>query len=294
MKKLLVVLTAVLVLSGISLAQSYEFSLFGGYALTSVKGATSYEDTWSSYYGGFNPISETTFISQTSKNAPFFGASFSLFFNPSFGIQLSAGFLNADVPSVSDFTFNWRRVSNGTQYSENFLTDGTGTLSSIPVSLNLVARFGNERFQGYVSGGPTLFLNSFEATSAFGFGIEDPYQIIIWPYLYSVDSIDAVNVGLDIPKTSWTGFGGNIGAGFTFYVSPSIGLSLDARYYLCPAKDLPWNFQTGSYDGLLDNLTGFDFTQDNVDYVLGLSDFMTKINPSFFKFTAGLTFRFGN
>ena len=125
MKKFLVVLTAVLVLSGISLAQSCEFSLLGGYALTSVKGATSYTDTWSSYYGGFNPITETTNISQTSKNSFFFGGAFSIFFSPSIGIQLSAGFLNADVPSVSDFTFNWRRVSTGQQYSENFLTDGT-------------------------------------------------------------------------------------------------------------------------------------------------------------------------
>jgi opacity protein-like surface antigen len=298
MKKSLLGALLVLALAGLSMAQSYqpqfEFSIFGGYALTNVRGATAYSDTYSSYFGYFDPINESTTIDLKSKNGLFFGGSISYFFSPSIGLQLSAGFLNSDVPNTSTVSYSRHNTLNGQTYTDDFAFTGTGTFSSIPISLNLVARFGNDRLSGYLSGGPTLYLNSYEGVSSFGFGIYDYSAEYIYPYLYLTDYVDVLQVGLEIPKTSWTGFGGNIGAGVTFNFSPSVGLTLDARYYLCPAKDLPWNFQLGDYDGLLNTLTGYSFTQDDVDYVLGVSDFMTRINPSFFKITAGISFRFGN
>ena len=298
MKKIFLGGLFVLALAGLSLAQSYqpqfEFNLFGGYALTSVRGTTAYTDTYSSYFGYFDPITESTTIDLKSKNSFFFGGSFTYYFNPNFGLQLSAGFLNSDVPNTSTVTYTRLNNNNGQTYTDNFAWTGTGTLNSIPISLNLVARFGNDQLSGYVSGGPTLYLNSYQATSSFGYGIYDWGIQYIYPVYYFTDYIDLLQVGLEIPKTSWTGIGGNIGAGVTLNVSPSIGLSLDARYYLCPAKDLPWNFQLGDYNGVLNTLTGYSFTQDDADYVTGLGTLTTKVNPSFFKISAGLSFRFGN
>ena len=46
--------------------------------------------------------------------------------------------------------------------------------------------------------------------------------------------------------------------------------------------------------GVLNTLSGYSFTQDDADYVTGLKALTTKVNPSFFKLTAGLSIRFGN
>jgi hypothetical protein len=298
MKKSLLGALLVLGLAGLTMAQSYqpqfELSLYGGYALTSVRGTTAYSDTYSSYFGYFDPINESTTIDLKSKNGIFFGGSLSYFFSSNIGLQLSVGYLNSDVPNTSTVDYSRHDTLNGQTYSDSFSWTGTGTLSTIPISLNLVARFGSDRLSAYVSGGPTLYLNSYEATSSFGYGIYDYSVTYIYPNLYYTDYIDMLQVGLEIPKTSWTGFGGDLGAGVTFLLSPSIGLSLDARYYLCAAKELPWKFQLGDYNGVLNTLSGYSFTQDDADYVTGLTALTTKVNPSFFTLTAGLSIRFGN
>jgi hypothetical protein len=297
-KKLILIPLFLVGLSLFSLAQSnqppFEFNLFGGYALTSVKGSTFYGNTWSSYFGQFNPINETTTIDLKSKNGVFFGGGFSFFFSPTFGLQMSAGFLKSDVPNTSNFQFSFRKVSDGQTSTDNFAWFGTGTLHTIPISLNLIAKFGNGRIAGYVSAGPTLYLNSFEAASSFGFGVQSPYSKWFIGFIDEVDFIDALQVGLNIPSTSWTGIGGDFGTGFTYRIGPFLGLTLDARYYLCPDKELPWAFRLGDYNGVLNILNNFPFQQDRVDYVLGLSSFTTKVNPSFLKITAGIDIGFGN
>jgi hypothetical protein len=297
-KKLVLIPLFLVGLPSFSLAQSYqppfEFNLFGGYAVTCVKGSTFYGNTWSSYFGQFSPINETTTIDLKSNNGAFFGGGFSFFFSPKFGLQLTGGFLTTAVPNTSNFQFSFRKVSDGQTYTDNFAWDGMGTLHTIPISLNLIAKFGNERIAGYVSAGPTVFLNSFEAASSFGFGVESPYSKLFIGFTYEVDRIDALQVGLNIPSMNWTGIGGDFGAGFIYSVSPSLGLTLDARYYLCPEKEWPWAFQLGDYNGLLNVLNNFPFQQDRVDHVLGLSSFTTKVNPSFFKISAGINIGFGN
>ena len=269
------------------LGPGLEISLFGGLGMTGVKGQTTVNDRWSSYYGFFNPITENTIIDVTSKSGMFFGGGLGYFFSPNLGLQLNFGYLKSDSPNTSNFTYNWTNTISGSSTSKNYPWTGTGSLVSIPVSLNLVARFGSTRMQGYVTAGGTLFLNSFEGASSFGYGDSYSYYYIIWPYVYYSETLDAYQVGLTIPKTSWTAFGGDIGAGFTFMVSPMFGLFVEGKYFFCPAKDFTWDIVTGTYNGLFDNLTG-TLGQAAVDYVYSKNAMTVKINPSFFQAVAGV------
>ncbi len=269
------------------LGPGMEISLFGGLGMTSVKGQTTANDRWSSYYGFFNPITENTIIDVASKSGMFFGGGLGYFFSPNLGLQLSFGYLKSDSPNTSNFTYNWTNTVSGSSYSKNYPWTGTGSLVSIPISLNFVARFGSPRMYGYVNAGGTLFLNSFEGASSLGYGDAYSYSTYIYPYIYYTETLDAYQVGLTIPKTSWTAFGGDIGAGFTFMVSPMFGLFVEGKYFLCAAKDLTWDIVTGTYHGLFGNLTG-TIGQSTVDYIYSKNAMTVKINPSFFQAVAGV------
>lgn len=277
------------------LGPGLEISLFGGLGMTSVKGQTTANDRWSSYYGFFDPITENTIIDVTSKSGMFFGGGLGYFFSPNLGVQLNFGYLKSDSPNTSNFTFNFTNTVTGRSYSYPSYQpgiwdspwNGTGSLVSIPVSLNIVARFGSARMQGYVTAGGTLFLNSFEGASSLGYGDAYSYYYYSYPYYYFSETIDAYQIGLTIPKTSWTAFGGDVGAGFTFMVSPMFGLFVEGKYFLCPAKDLTWDIVTGTYKGLFGNLTG-TLGQTGVDYIYSKNAMTMKINPSFFQAVAGV------
>jgi hypothetical protein len=260
-----------------------EINLLGGYGMTSVKGASNYMDTWSYQY--LSSVSESTDITGTSKGGMFFGGSFSYFFSPNLGIQLSGGYLKSDVPTTANFSFSYKWTTSSTVYNESKSFAGTGSLSVMPISLNLVGRFGDGALKIYVSAGPTMFLNSFQADSTVGYGVSTYY--IIYPYAYQ--NVDALGLPVDIPKTSWSGFGFNAGADACYMFSPSIGFAVGARYFFCAPKELPWTTMTGgTYNGIFyTSITGVQYTQAMATNIL---DVITtfKVNPSFFQITAGI------
>ena len=261
-----------------------EISLFGGYGLTSVKGASNYADIWNYQY--LSSVSENTDISGTSKGGMFFGGSFSYFFTPNLGIQLSGGYLKSDVPTVADFSFSytWAASVGGGTFNKTASWAGTGSLSVIPVSLNLVGRFGEGALKISASAGPTIFLNSFQATSNVGWGTT-------WYWidgLYANQAVDALAIDAAIPKTSWSGFGFNAGLDATFMFSESLGFFVGARYYYCAPKDLPWTMVPGTYDGIFyTTITGVQYSSQNASDTADLTTAF-KVNPSFFQITGGI------
>ena len=277
-------------------AQKFELSLYGGYALTQVNGQSNYTRTWDFYY--LDSVTETTNITGKSPGAGSIGASFAYFFTPNFGIQLSGEFLlKGNIPMKSHFNYDYTWYT-GSSYNETADWEGTGGLSSIPISLDLVGRFGGGTIGGSVSAGATLFMNSFEADSAIGLGYSEYSWYWYWyPYWYYWwQDVDALRIPAVIDKTSWTAFGGNFGASLTFKMSDKIGLFLDGRYFLCPAKEFDWSFVTGTYDGIFyDDITDVEIDQDALDY-LGVGNNMKpfKVNPSFFRIAAGIKFYLGD
>jgi hypothetical protein len=143
----------------------------------------------------------------------------------------------------------------------------------------LILRFSQERFQGYFSFGPTLFLNKAFLESE-----------LAYPVYYVGYAVDVFMIPATVNQ-SWTSIGGNLGGGFTIWVAPAFGLFFDARYYLAGKKTVDWMFQQDEYLGLFDN---FYYTFDSTDVDFVNSDFnpvLLQINPSFILLSGGIKIR---
>jgi len=286
MKKVFVTVLVVLALASVTRAQMpdkrFEFNIFGGYGMTYVKGASTYSDTWTAFL--FGDVTETTNIAATSKGAPFFGAGFNYFFTPNIGLGLNFGYLKAGIDTTANFTFDY-----GSQTTENWLTTGD-SLTAIPISLNLIARFGDGPLQFFIEGGPTLYFNDVKINSSLGYGV----NWTTYDYPYTTSHLDVLQIPLsayDVKsgKPSWTGFGANIGGGITFMFSPSIGLNVEARYFLNPTRDFDWTIVTGTYDGIYGGVKGWTFSSDDAQYIFDNNLISTfKVNPSFLQLMLGL------
>lgn len=268
------------------LGPGLEISVFGGLGMPQVKGTANYHDQWS---GNFYAVTENADISTTSKSSAFFGAGLNYFFSANIGLGLNVGYLKSGLTTASAYTFSYSSVSKSANWAG---TDNS--FSSIPVSLDLIARFGGSKMQGYVQAGPTLFMNDAKIDSAIGWG----YNYLVYSYPYYYEYYDAVQIPMNAydlkggtGKTSWTGIGGNIGAGATFMLSPSFGLNIEARYFICPEREFDWTLVPGKYTGLFVTNPTTTVTVDSavIDPIFSGSHLTTiKINPSFFQITAGV------
>ena len=100
---------------------------------------------------------------------------------------------------------------------------------------------------------------------------------------------------IEIPSTTWTTIGANLGAGLDIETSPTTSLRVDVRYYYCPAKSLDWSFVQKTYDGMFYNdINDRPFGQADLDELAARGRaFALKVNPSFFQFSVGFVFRLG-
>jgi opacity protein-like surface antigen len=263
-----------------------EINLFAGLGLPSVKGTAAYNDSWS---GLLAHVTENAAISSKSASSMFFGAGLNYFFTPALGVGLNFGYLKSKLDTQSVFTYTYGSVTKTATW-----TGTNNSFSSIPISLDVIARFGGPSFQGYLQAGPTIFMNDAVIDSAIGYGYEYLYSAP--PYLY--DMYDAARVPMNAfdlkggkGKTSWTAFGGNIGAGATFMFSPTLGINVDARYFLSGEREFDWELLPGKYPGLFTTSPATTLTIDQtaINTLLDGNHLTTiKINPSFFQITAGV------
>jgi opacity protein-like surface antigen len=105
--------------------------------------------------------------------------------------------------------------------------------------------------------------------------------------------VDAFQIPVSIPKTSWRSFGANFGIGIDMELSPGVALTAEGRYFLIPKESLVWQWIPGTYDSIFyDNFTGWEYTEDNLaDYQTEMT--MLEIKPSFFSFSLGIRLTFG-
>lgn len=292
----LVALTAAAAQAQLNTFNRFEISLTGGLGLHGIpQQITNYEDIWGNYIM-LDVFHEWTDIySDIKKSGLSLAGGLTYYLSPNLGIQIAASYYKVPITTTSDMNIEFTWIDNTGDSGSDTIIDDTGSLQIIPISLNLVGRFGNDQFSGYLSGGPTLFLTNLKAYGTFAYGFTSIRNF--WQYA------DAMAVGLNV-ENKWTGFGGNIGGGFTYTISPSLGLTVDARYFLCPAiqdavekgDTVYWYFATGDYDGyFFGEVTGLPFEDADIDIVLANNpmDFGKKINPSFFQITAGIKFSFG-
>lgn len=265
----------------------FEFSISGGYGLAQFDGASTYDYEWDYQYLEF--VRETTNLTMKAENAFSLRAGFTYYFTPAIGLQLGGGFFSSNVPVEGDFTMQHKWTIGSSTYTNNKTWTGDGKMSVIPIYLNLVGKFNVGFMDICLTGGPALYMNSFESNSYVGFA--DTLYFIIWPYAYQY--IDGFQIPIEIAKTSWTAFGGNIGLGLDFKVTPQVAISLEGRYFLVPTKKLAYDWIGGTYDGVIyEQFEGWEYSEEDLqDY----EDMMTEVEvkPSFFAVTVGVKFAFG-
>jgi len=243
MRKSLLVLCALLLFSAALFAQygepKVEFSIMGGYGLGSLNGTSSYADDWSTFW--VPTIHEGTDIALTNKNAFALGANISYFFTPNLGIQIGGGYFAPSADVTANYDFEWSNIWHNETVTGTWPAAATEPkLTSIPLYLNLIAKYRSPSFSVYGTAGPTLFIDKFNA---------DAFSIYGWD-VFNGAFLDYFQVPITIPETSWTTFGFNVGAGIEINLSPSVALVVEGRYFYAPKKDFAWTWVPGTYDGV--------------------------------------------
>ncbi len=293
MKKFVFLSALVLVLATAGLAQNlprFELSLYGGYGIKNVNTGSEYYDAWTGSYYYLDSIGSESYFAATSKGGLNFGGGLAFYFHPNIGIGFNFGYFKTAVTSVTDSNMWWSWTStSSTYYAYDDILDDPLTFTgmdnyfqTIPLSLNFIGRFGTERFQGYFSAGPTLYMNKLFVES------EIAYSLLggNWGYF----AVDVIMVPTEI-RESWQSFGADFGAGFTFWLAPSFGIFFDGRYYLSGKKVFDWAYYEDTYDGLFGNFI-YPFDSADIDYLYE-NELITgvEINPSFLQLAFGFKIR---
>jgi len=274
--------------------KKFEISLFGGPGSQGIRASTSYADSW-------NHLSLTSVVERTSMTVDSaasllsMGAAVGYFFGPNIGIQAAVCRAGSDLKTASDFDFSWTwspSVGNGS-FARAVSWDGSGRVRTTAVGFNAVGRFGGERLEGFISAGPSLFLSSLTAETAFGYGVTRIDAA-------NVQYVDALGVGLEIRDKKWTKLGANFGAGIVYKFNEAWGVFLEGRYFICPAKILTWDLVLGTYDGLFFSdvnpiMTNVPIDQSDVDFIAEARTLSgLKVNPSFFQVLVGIKILLGD
>jgi opacity protein-like surface antigen len=273
-------------------AGKLELGLLGGFAFSRITGSTLYEAGWSD--NSLSLVNERTSITMYPGIGFSAGAYLTYYVGRTFGLQLMAGAMHAAADSTSIFNLHWTWVSGKSEEMEQGW-DRLGSVTTLPLSLNLAARIGSGKVEGSFSGGLTLFRNTFKADSLFGFGVTRIDSAIVDQNTVVTQFIDGLDVKLRIPSTSWTAFGVNLGGGLNMAVNEGLSLKLEARYYFCPEKTLTWEFIYGSYNGIFfGDIKDRPFgAAEAADLARSNNKFELPVNPSFFQVSLGVVFHLG-
>ncbi|MCX6563458.1 MAG: hypothetical protein NTU60_07620 [Candidatus Aminicenantes bacterium] len=274
------------------LSRQIELGLWGGLSPIRIVGTTTVQDSWSSFL--LNTVTERTVIQSKAKMPPAAGGYFSIFLSPHLGVQVLAGYGQADLTTGAAFDFAWA-WADGTGASKNMTWSGTGRLTRVPVCLNMVFREESGPFTLEVSGGFAYYWNTLREGSMFGYGVTSISPVYQPPDWVMAQTVDALPVRLAIPSTSWTAAGADIGGSLNVRLAGPVGLKAEARYYYCPPKRFSWKPAFGSYDGMFgDAIKGELFTADDAAYLAGIGQMLDqKMDLSFVQFSLGVTFFFG-
>jgi hypothetical protein len=257
----------------------FEFGFWGGYGLGSAAGSAHYDSLWSISPLGLGLVEEVGSIDFRTRNGAGIGASAAFFLSPGFGLEFSLGFAYTDAPLTSSYELTRNLLLGGTEASSGFEWPGCGSMVSLPLSFDLVIRFGSGMWSGYASLGPTLFLHGFSAESHLGFATT------------AGPGLDALKVGLETGSRFWLAPGGNAGAGLAVKLTPMLSAVLDVRYYLSPAKTLSWDVVTGSYPGLFREAVTYQVGDPAAAVIRNLYDLSFSVRPSFLQIAAGIKLR---
>ena len=272
--------------------KKFEIGVCGGVALSNAPFAATmaYQDHWSDLL--LVSVTEASAISLKAGAGLPFGLHVSYFFTPRIGIRLEVGQQRSDVSALTDFTFNWA-WADGRYFQNQRNWEGTGRATTLPVGLDLIWKKGFGRHEGFFAGGLSCYRHTFWAESSFGYGISKMSDDGSEQY------IDALRVGLKIPKMSWTSLGFNLGLGLNIKLSGLVGVRIEGGYWFSPKKRAALQFVKGDYDGVFfGNIKGINFNDGDIQLLTaGFNPKMptsVRLNSSFIRLALGLVFSLGS
>ncbi len=261
-------------------------SIMGGMTSGSfLNESSSYSSNWSQ--GILKTVSETGTINHSLDSPIGVGVSFSFLFLSGFGIQIRADSnLKSEFKSdrnKSSYTITWSWTDGSGPYDDTVSWPVSGDMAVIPLSLNLIYKLeSGGRFVPYLSLGLSYFSGSFKASTTAGYG---------FTYIYDVyRRIEYVSMPLSL-EVSLDGAGFNVGGGFELRLLPNLALNMDAVFFYRSKIYKSWSVETGTYAGNNFPELALSVDQELADAISENLSLVT-INPSFFKFQAGLTFLF--
>lgn len=225
-----------------SLKPGIVLSLGAGLGMTSFDGGVSeYGRNWD--YSILQYVEEFGEISGSVKNPVSLGFGVGYFFSPNIGLQFRVDYqLKQSLGGNSYYGTNWKFQTSNPFSAEQDWPVG-GSFSVMPISLDLVARFAlGSSLRAHLNAGVSYFLAKIEANTIIG--VADAW--IVSPYLY----FDYYALPTRLSK-SLNGIGFNIGGAMEMAIGRSMGLFLEAVYFIGPTKTEPWSIQPGTYAGFI-------------------------------------------
>ena len=240
-------------------------------------------------YSYMNTIRDNGTLTSALKSSTF-GGEFGLgyFFSDKLGIGLSANYFpSRTIDITSSYVFTWKFNSSSSLQTDSNTWSSSGTMSSMPISLNLLFRLAlSAKSFLILQAGPSLFLTNTSMTAKTGYGVAQQSSFIIYPYIYTTTYVDwyPLNIANNLKKTI-VGF--NAGVQFEQKISPSIGLLLSGRYYSAPAQSTNWVLVPDTYyTGHLGNLSrSIASDKSNLPEMPTIT---TTLNFSFLSISAGI------
>ena len=198
-----------------------------------------------------------------------FNAGIASFFNYNIGVGVNISYFKTNFDIANSFYWEWLWYDDtGSSREKDWTT--TGSVSIIPISLNLIYRIvSRENLRVNLSGGPTVYLCSVKLNGHYGYAdfLETSTEYLV--DYFDVDMYNSINK---------TVFGGNISIDMEYFISEGMSFFIGGTYYISGKITDTWFQKAGQLTGVLGQLTR-PFDEGPIDgytYSVKISVFAAK------------------
>jgi len=188
------------------------------------------------------------------------------------GLEAGFGYLKSPLSARTAFSKNGVPAAGPRTLS---VEPDPSEVTSIPLYIDLAARWSGSKTAFILSAGPTLFLHSIIVEAAAGI-------------LSAAGGIPAAfRVPAGIADQTWVALGANAGARFDVRLARAVALTVDLRYFLSPTREFAWTWTAGTAAGIDDPAARISFDETSAAAAAKATSPLS-FNPSFFQVSAGV------
>ncbi len=248
-----------------------------GYGVT--ESSYSY-GSWSAYW--FDIDSEYGDITPELSTPMLFGANISLITRMGIGVQFALDYnFNSDITGSStwgasgfDYWY-WENINESNSW------DVTGTVKMMVLSLNVLYKYDAGMFCPWFAAGGSYYTGNIESSSVVAWGFSDPWG-----------DFDYFGFPIEMNE-DLSGIGFNVGGGADIQFTPSIALTVEARYFILKKHEMYWetNISTENTSyvyGVTYTFTNPSVIEDGINEIIDPLEF----NASYPKLAVGVKFSF--